>query len=114
MARKTYENAGWGKRGRVFGFEAAKPGTRLTRRMDPNVNSFTRLRDEIGERRLGPAPRKLVMPPDYIPPELPAMARLRQIRWRLRTESMPTRERQYLEQVEAELAVKLGRQWDLE
>lgn len=113
--RKIYENSGWGKRERSFGFGRAKPGTKLLRRMDPNVGSFTRLRDQIREQKkiiLDPPPErvaeKMVRFGNLRPQErLTRLAKLVEVRDRLRHRILPTHKRRQLEQLEAELSIEL-------
>ena len=109
MGKKTFENAGWGKRERGFGFGRAASGTKRMRRVDPNVGGFTRLRDDIKERRAREEEPKAEVKaePNWTPPATNLVRRLQHIRERLRTESMPTREREQLQAIEQALAAKL-------
>jgi hypothetical protein len=82
--------------------------TKRLRRADPRVGGLTLLRDAILARRrhLDLDPPIAKTKPAYVA-STPDRQRLAWLRQRLRTEEMPTRERQRLERLEESLAAKL-------
>ena len=82
---------------------------RSQRRADPEVGGLTLLRDDIRERRARKEEPKALPKawPSYRPPRTNPQLRLEHVRERLRTESMPTREREQLQAIERDLVAKL-------